>query len=64
MVLMIVVLGSLHYRYLTVSEIQKAQRQLVAADLAATALGTWQGLVGNASFDPEASRMRGIRGGC
>ena len=55
LVLMIMVLGSLHYRYLTATEIRKAERQLVAADLAATALGTWQGLGGNETFDPETS---------
>jgi len=49
---MVMALGSTYYRYFTASEIQKSQRQLVAADLAVTALEAWQGVAGTESFDP------------
>ena len=52
LVFMIMALGSTYYRYFTAAEVQRAQRQLIAADLAVTALETWQGIDGDESFDP------------
>jgi hypothetical protein len=52
LVFMVVVLGSAHYRYLTALTTRNAEEQLTGADLAATLLGTWQGMSGSVSFDP------------
>jgi len=46
------VLGSVYYRYLTVLSVERAGKELPAADLAVTLIETWQGTGGNASFDP------------
>ncbi len=53
LILFIVVLGSLRYRYVSAANIEKAKEQLTAADLAATFIETWQGAIGSETFDPE-----------
>jgi len=55
LVFMIMALGATYYRYLAAANIQKSQRQLVVADLAVTALETWQGAGGSELFDPPAT---------
>lgn len=52
LVFSVMVLGSVYYRYLTALGIERARRELAAADLAVTLIETWQGSGGNASFDP------------
>ncbi len=46
------VLGAAQYRLLTALDIEKARRELAAADLAVTLIETWQGSGGASSFDP------------
>ena len=52
LILFIIVLGSLSYRYVSAANIQKSQQQLSAADLATTFLETWQGVSGTETFSP------------
>ncbi len=53
LVLMIIVTGSLSYRYVSAANIEKSQQHLTAMDLAVTFLETWQGVSGASTFDPE-----------
>jgi Tfp pilus assembly protein PilV len=52
LVFSVMVLGSVHYRYLTVLGVERAREELAAADLAVTLIETWQGSGGDAAFDP------------
>jgi len=53
LVFTITALGSAYYRYATALNLQIAQQQLAAADLAVTCIEAWQGVHGATSFDPD-----------
>ncbi|MHC4552149.1 MAG: type IV pilus modification PilV family protein [Planctomycetota bacterium] len=55
LILFIIVMGSLSYRYVSAANIQKSQQHLSAADLTTTFLETWQGVGGSDTFDPETT---------
>ena len=55
LILFIIVMGGLSYRYVSAANIQKSQQHLSAADLTTTFLETWQGVGGSDTFDPETT---------
>jgi len=55
LILLIISLGILTYRYTAALNILKAKEHLTAADLAATLIETWQGVNGSETFDPETT---------
>ena len=55
LILMIVVIGTLNYRYYAVLDIQKAHKHLDAAELTAFMNNAWKGVDGVETFDPAVT---------
>ena len=54
-VLMVIVTGTLFYRYHSTLNIEKSKYHLDAVELTVAVLGAWQGVNGNENFDPSIS---------
>lgn len=54
-VLMVIVLGTLHFRYHAVLDIEKSKKHLDAVELAAVMVNSWQGFNGAETFDPVST---------
>lgn len=55
LILLVIVIGTLNYRYYALLDIQKAQKHLDAAELTVFMNNAWLGATGVETFDPAAT---------